>query len=329
MALDWTATDTYYFVDQENKIMVVQNWPWLPNGDNGKQDSIGTNFICYVTYNDERFLEGIKNCWVKKESNSWFRKHILKKPYYYQGYRYPDHNTWMNNISRDHTFYTIAAYKYSGMSNKDLKEFVTHIPYKISKATPGSRTCRFTVNMWLWAHAIYGSKFYEWLYYRIETPFMRFTSWWNKILYNKITNWGEELHQDDFYIINEKYKSKRDLFLNELKFPIYALHQTAWAVNLLPDSKQKKKLQKIILDLAPKHNYVIKMLLGDKTSFKKEDVFNYKPMCGSRWTGILIPILNNRWLEIIGVPESIFPDPVLIRANTEDIDYVKKLYEIT
>ena len=66
MAFNWEATDTNWFVDQEHKMMMSRNPGWNPDGDNGAGDAIGRTFRAYVTYGgDDRFLEGIENCWEK------------------------------------------------------------------------------------------------------------------------------------------------------------------------------------------------------------------------------------------------------------------------
>ena len=107
--------------------------------------------------------------------------------------------------------------------------------------------------------------------------------------------------------------------LASMLYPIYALRNLAWQIYLLPDSRQKKTLQKICLSISPRHNYVIKMLLGDKESFTKDNVWNYKAMTGDRWSGILNPWINNRDMDII-------TDEKLIEFNNIEVDYVRKLY---
>lgn len=308
MALNWEAIDTYYFVDQNNNMMLRQSHDWNPN-ELGEGDSIGRTFISYFNYGDERFLEGIEKCWVKKESN-WFWK-LLGKKYYYQGYRYPTH--YDEDLSRDHLTYTIISFKYSGYYSKDkLKEFIKHLRFRISKKFT------FTIGLWLWSRAMYGSKICEWLFYTIEIPIFKITKLWNKIIYKKAP-FEEEDSQDNWIKIQNELKPKRIIKLASLLYPIYALHNKSWQIYLMPDSKRKRKLQKICLDIVPKYNYVIKILLGDKESFTKEDVWNYKSMTSSRWTGILNPWINDRDMNII-------KDEKLLEFNVLDVDYVRKLY---
>ena len=311
MALNWEATDTHYFVDREHHMMLTQN----PGGDSshnsGKGDSIGRTFISYFTYEDERFLQGIESCWVKKERN-WFWK-LLGKKYYYQGYRFPTH--YDKDMSRDHLIYSILAFKYSGFYSKaKLKEFVKHLRFKISERF------NFSITSWLWARAVSGSKFYKWLFYVIELPYFKVLRFWHKLIY-KLGSFGEESSQRDWVRMPNEAKPKIIDKMSSLLYPVYTLHQQAWRLFLLPDSKKKSKLQKICLGMASKHNYVIKILLGDKESFTKEDVWDYKSMTGGRWTGILNPWLNDRALDII-------TDEKLLEYNVQDVDYVRKLYDV-
>jgi len=308
MALNWDTSSTYFFVDKENKMMLTQNPGWNLSGNNEKGDAIGRTFTAYFCYGDERFIEGIESCWVRKE-RCWFWK-LLGKDYYYQGFRYPTHDD--NDLSRDHTLYAISTFKYSGYSDEALKEFVTHLRFRISKRY------FFTLDSWFWVRAIYGSKFYRFLFYLMEIPTMWFTAWWNKIIY-WIAPFDEESSQDEWIKIQNDMKPNRLVRLAKMLYPIYALHNMAWQIYLLPDSRLKKSLQKICLKMTPRYNYVIKMLLGDNESFTKEDVWNYKAMTGDRWTGILNPWINDRDMDII-------TDESLIQDNNIEVDYVRNLY---
>jgi len=307
---NWEATETQWFVDQEYKMMLGQNPGWKPNGENGKGDAIGRNFIAYYCYGDERFLEGIESCWEKVERKGI--KRLLFGKYYYQGYRYPHRFPDEIGLSRDHTLYTVLAYKYAGYSDEFIKEFVTHLRFRISKFA------RFTPELWCWMRAICGSKFYTWLYLAVSLPVTKVSRWWNDIIY-KLVPFEEESHQEDFVKINNNMKPDIIKRWARRLYPIYALHQHAWQLYLLPDSKRKRKIQTEALRICPKHNYVIQMLLGFKDIVNHDDVFEYKSMEGGRWTGILNPWINDRDTQIITNPER-------LTANVQDEDYVQKLY---
>jgi len=313
--LDWDAKDTLHFVDQTNQMMLSQNASLDPNGDNGKSDAISGAFISYFCYEDERFIEGIKWCWEKRAEINWFRKYILLKKYHYQGFRYPTEHEKLSGLSRDHLTYSLIAFKYSGVSDDFIKTFVTHLRYKISDFA------MFTPDLWTWSHAMAGSRFHRFLYYLMEIPTLRAISWWNRFIY-KMVPFKSECHQEAWISpIDNKLKPENVKKWSNRLFTIHALHLLAWQIYLLPDSWAKKLLQKMALEITPKHNYVIRMLLGAKVS--KQNVMRYQPMFGDRWTGILNPWINDRDLHIV------VTDCELVRANCIDVDYVQRLFNKT
>jgi len=310
MALNWEATETHWFVDQENKMMLTQNPGWNPTGGNGKGDAIGRTFIAYYLYGDERFLEGIESCWERVERTGI--KRLIFGKYYYQGYRYPHRFPDELGLSRDHLLYTLIVYKYAGYTEEYLKEFTSHLRFRISKFAS------FTPELWWWKKAISGSKFHLWLYLALTVPVLKVSRWWNKMIY-KYVPFEEESHQDDFVLIQNNMKPERIKKWANRLYPIYALHQHAWQLHLLPDSKRKRKAQKIAFDICPKHNYAIQMILGFKDMVDPENVFGFKSMTGGRWTGILNPWINDRDM-------SMQTNPVRLTANVQDVEYVQKLY---
>lgn len=311
MAFNWEATKTQWFVDQENKMMLTQNPGWKPDGDNGKGDAIGRSFIAYFNYGDPRFLDGIEACWEKVERKGL--KRLLFGKYYYQGHRYPHRFKDEIGLSRDHTAYTIIAFKYAGYSDEFIKDFVTHLRYRISPFS------MFTPEMWLWARAVANIKPYKTLFYLTSWIVTKITAKWNKRLY-KFSGFGEESHQDDFIKVQNSFKPSRMQTILKLFYPIYALHIAAWQIKVIDgDSKLKRSLQKAALEICPKHNYAIQLLLNDPNSPSQEDVDGYKSMLGGRWTGILNTWLNDRDVGFL-------TDPEKLEYNVQDVDYLKKLY---
>jgi hypothetical protein len=307
----WEATETAYFVNQETKMMLGQNRPWDPNGNNGKGDSIGRTFLAFFTYGDPRFLNGIESCWERVERKGWLRRFLFGK-YYYQGYRYPERYPGEIGISRDHLTYTLLAFKYAGYSDKFLKDFVKHLRFRISDFSI------FTIDLWLWARVIANIKPYAIIYYPLQWLVLAMTSIWNKRMYRR-SGFGEESSQEDFILIENSLKPKSMVKMASKFYPIYALHQQAWEIKLLPNSRWKKRLQKIALSLCPKHNYVIQLLLDSPNRPPEESIKSYKMMSGFRWSGILNSWLNDRDMRVID-------DPKLLEYNVLDVDYLKKLY---
>lgn len=306
---DWESQDSQWFVDQVHKMMLEQNPDWNPTGTNGEGDAIGRSFIAFFTYGDPRFLDGIEACWEKVERRGI--KRLLFGKYYYQGYRYPTHD-FETGLSRDHLAYTVLAFKYAGYSDEFMKDFVRHLRWKISDFQ------KFTPSLWLWVRAAANIKPYTTLFLLQAWLISKLNAWWNKSLY-KFTGFGEESHQDDFIKVLNDFKPSRVQKMTKLFYPIYALHFGAWKLKVLPESKLKKKVQKAMLPMCPKHNYVIKILLGYKDLVTQEEVDGYKSMTGGRWTGILNTWLNDRGLEINKNKDR-------LKCNVQDVDYLKKLY---
>ena len=284
---DFYATDTAYFVDPKYHMMLAMNYNWQPNANNGRGDSIGRTFEAYYTYGDPRFVEAVKSCWVKVD-----KRRGLKK-YYYQGYRYPTHDE--NSLSRDHVFNTILIMIASGASKEELQEFVTHIPWRISDKFSQ------TLDFWLWMRAASGIWWAKILSPMIEIPIMTFTVLWQKFLY-KITPFLQEMDQSSFRVVTEHNpynKTKREKFFGSMLYPSYTMTQYAWRLNYAENSLSKRILKYLLLKIANKHNYVVRMLLDDPNEVTYKEVFSYEPMMGGRWDGILNPEINDRDLHVI------------------------------
>ncbi len=307
---NWEATDTHYFVDQINKMMLIQPPGWKPD-DSGEGDSIGRSFEAFFIYGDPRFLEGIEACWERVERKGWLKR-LLFGNYYYQGYRYPHRFKDEVGLSRDHALYTILAFKYAGYSDEFIKDFVKHMRYKISDFA------LFTPPSWFYIHAIYGSKIYLWLWLIINLPLMKLNRFWNRFIY-KMAPFEEESRQDDFVKVQNDTKPKRMRRWAKMLYPSYALYEMAWQLYLLPDSKRKRKIEEVCYDICPRYNFVTQMLLGFKDRVDPEMVNDFKSMTGDRWSTVLETMISDRDIHII-------KDPKLIEWNVQDVDLLRKLY---
>jgi hypothetical protein len=337
MPLDWNTTNTLYFVDHENKMMIGHNTNWNPNGDNGKGDAVERNFESYYMYGDYRFIEGIQACWVKisgsppkrkfskwwsirklQNFSHWFKRFTPRKDYYYQGYRYPTH--YDHNMSRDHTVYTIIAYKHAGYADKQLKEFVTHIPWKISE------THQFTLNMWFWARAAANIWWAKILYYPVEIITMFLTHIFQTFIFH-IYGIKEEVSQNE-WINNFGQVTPFNVKMaqNWNPFPAYALHIFAWQLTCLKDNIGKEVLLWIGRLMCPKHNYVMQILFRCKDKPTEKQVYNYKSMRGGRWTAYMNE-LNDRDMYVVEEYHTPKEIALLLEANVLDVDYLKTVYE--
>jgi len=311
---DFDAQDTAFIVDSEHHMMLGMCYLWATNCDKGKGDAIGRTYEAYYVYRDERFIEAIKKCWVKVPKNNG---------YYYQGYRYPSYASGEEKepvgLSRDHTLYTILAFMESGMSDKDLKEFVTHIPWKISERYSQ------TIDLWLWMRAQSGIWWAKILSSIIDIPILTISVLINKIVY-KLAPFKEEMSQDDFYIIQNGDKDKKWHKWSKILFPSYAMVQTAFKLNYAKPGLYKSIMSWLLLKITPKHNYLMRLFLNDKNIPTKEQVYGFKPMMGGRWSGILDPYINDRDLHIMTKEQ--YPNlDTLLRANNLDVDLVRIVYE--
>lgn len=312
---NFTATDTAYFVDQKYHMMLHIDYNWEPDGTCGKGDSIGRTFEAYYTYKDKRFLESVKNCWVKNIRLRGLLKN--KTTYYYQGYRFPTHDD--NDMSRDHLLNTVLIFIASGMSEKDLNEFVTHVPWKISKRYSQS------LDLWLWMRAASGVWWAKLLSPVIDIISLSLSVLFQKIFY-KLASFSQEMSQDEFCAVKDFKRTKKMKLFSSMLYPSYTITQNAWKIHYMKDSFSKRILKSLLLKIANKHNYVVRLLLDDPNMPTKEQVYSYKSMIGGRWDGILNPEINDRDLHIIS-PDRYPSCDKLLKSNVLDVDLVRSIYE--
>jgi len=316
MAFNWEATETKWFVDQENKMMITQNAKWNPNGSNGKGDAIGRSLAAWFAYGDPRFIEGVKNCWVKTERKTWLGRKLFGK-YYYQGYRYPTPEFFEKDMSRDHTSNTFVLMKLAG-EKEFLKEVAGKNRFVITKkhqAHKGRKIgvvhtytpalwafSKMVIGKWWWAPVFYLISFLELLLYYLQNGLVYLMGWFSRELlpidYNADT-------------MTRQKQGKWRQFWSKLAYPIYALNLFAWQLHALKDNPFKRLLQLMARPLIPRYNYNLKLAfnVGKVT---KEEVLSYKSMKGGRWTTPLNE-LNDRGVRFI-------TDPELTEFNRQDED---------
>lgn len=313
---NWNAKDTQWYVDQENKMMLLKNPDWDVNGDNGKGDAIGRTMEAFFIYGDYRFIEGIESCWVKVENKGIKR---LFKKYYYQGYRYPTYASGKEKnptgMSRDHLFNTILAYKIAGKTDKEMWEFVKHLKWRISDVAIQ------TLDLWLWERALAGRKFAKLISPIITYITMFFTVFW-QLKIEKLLGFGPsyEETQNTFNAIQNSWKPKIVNKGRSLLYPMYALNHQAWAT-LFYKGKWKKRIQKLTYKIIPKYNYVIKLLSERPEGITEQDIMSYQSMLGGRWSTIFNVWWNDRDLRLN-------PRPERLKYNVMDVDLLRKLWEL-
>ena len=249
MSYNPSTTTSYYYVDQLNDMMLRQPHPWA-HDEHGEGDAIGRSFEAYYTWNQFRFVTGIRRCF-KYENGHW------------QGYRYPtgEHK----GISRDHISYALIAFKHSG--HPFLEELIYGLRWKISDFAS------FTPDMWCWMKSLEGSKFWQFLYYSMEIPVTIINVLRNKYIYWR-AGFKEEISQDEWVIGNYNNKKTSNKWSKKL-FQVFAMHNLAWQLKVLPDCMAKKFMQRLVLKMVPKHNGTVvwvcaalQFSINDDTSYK-------------------------------------------------------------
>ena len=305
---NWEATESEYFVDQLNKMMLSHNYSWNPNGENGKGDAIGRNKDAYFAYGDPRFIEGVKNCWVKipKEDGH----------YYWKGHRYPTPEYLKKDFSRDHTSNTFVLMALAG-EKEWAKEVGSHIRWTITKKHVNSSgktigNHRFGPGLWgfvktfagkWWGPLMfYTSSFIEVILYNIINAFCYLMGWFSR-----------EQFPEDYnpQTMSRQKQSKWRQLWASLTYPVYAMNLFSWQLFVMKDNPMKRLLQHMMTFLIPRHNHMLKLTynVGKVT---KEQVLNYKSMKGGRWTTPLNEI-NDRDVHFV-------TDPKRLEFNVQDKD---------
>lgn len=263
-------------------------------GEGGHGDSIGRTFEAFFCYKDLLFVMAVIKCWIPK-----YRKN---EKLYLRGYRYPpdskqeyDH---ADDMSRDHFLSTLFIYAEAGYRS-GIKKLVKNTGWRISEHYT------HTIDTWLYARALNGSKIAEILFYLTCVYIPPFI--WITRLMMWIKGIGPEYSQEAWKIRKPK----------QVKFGgmrVYALLNLGWMLYYLPESPGKRLLKYLCRAGVPRHNYVLRMLFGLPVS--RVDVLRYQPMTGGRWSTSL-DARNDRDVHIIE------PTP---DANNLDVELVRELW---
>jgi len=290
---------TETFIDEHGMTM-SQNYNWKPDGDNGEGDSIGRTLHAYIAWRYPEAIEAVKKCFRYETDN--------KGRLYIQGYRHPNRiGDGYNDMSRDHITNMLVFMKL--VDDPFLDELIDGLRWKISDRYT------FTPDLWLWMKALKGSRWRRFIWYCVAIPIQFFQMLWNKYVWKK-GGFEPELTQEKFEPTKPENLTKNELKWRARIYPYYALLIFGLQLYVMPNTLGKRISQKICLWGTPNQNFVMKLLFGGKVT--QEEVNNYKPMKGGRWSGILNKI-NDRDLRII-------TDPVLTEANLLDVDFLKTIY---
>ena len=270
-------------------------WNMILEGDDSNtwRDSIGRNFDAYIATGcvEEDLVEAVWSCFSGKKSvNSSIEclepRRWQRHPKYF-GEQYRD-------LSRDHITYALLLFIIADREDY-FNAILDNIKWRINKHTSMR-------GMWLWTKALRSERWtvvYH-IFKIIGIPFKR--------LVNHIVRYEADINpersQDEWDLdLTRNRTTKQRLAPKWIAMPAYTLHSGSWQLHVLPDSWLRSIHQKLLLPLVGKHNYVIKLLLGQKlTEEESKLALEYRSMTGSRWTTTLDE-LNDRHVEEVNPEE--------------------------
>lgn len=266
IAFDPTRQDTYFRV--RNNVLLSGY-----GGDEGSGDSIGASKAGYFAWKYRPFFDGVKSCWEYVRVG---HKQILF------GLRSP--GEWHRlDMSRDHLSNTLVLCKLVGDEEAItfMHEVIEKVPWRISlryQKTPG---------LHLWMRGL-ATEDYR-LYYLWHIPLALSVTCWN-FIWKLILRVPRECSQEEYIEKREEIlaiRASRNTQWFKIIVRPFILNFTAWQLFVLPDSPAKKLLSRILRLSVSRHNYLLRLMLGDKKMFEpewRELIFAYKPMRGGRFS---------------------------------------------
>jgi len=280
----------YWYKDTSGMVLVTDD-------PDSWRDSIGRNLDAYVAYEEWILVESVCQCFEGKELKDWQRHPTMGL-------------SKIIDLSRDHISYALISF-YISKNWTNFYYILNKLKWKVNEYTT-------LCGMWLWVQTLKNSK-WQYLYYAAKIPEMSLMSMWNWLV-RKVTNIKPERSQAEWDLDITRERTATQRIATKLVFPAYALHNMAWQVKILPDTWGKRLLQKIMLPMVGRHNYVVKSLLGHKLTIKELKLVNdYQSMTGSRWTTTLDE-LNDRDVKLI--------DKERVKEYDLDKDYLLGILKI-
>lgn len=285
--------DSHFFIDSSINMCLAKNPDWDPNGNCGLGDALWRTGLAYITWKDPSLKQGIMSCFTEKNIEikniftkiyGFFYKLITKKHYkkiktYLQAHRAPNYGA--ENVSRDQITSALCALKLN-QDYKELNYILKGLSWKISNKF------KLIPEMKWWMNSLNGSIFYGVVFAISSMITMSLGCLWNKILYKwagvkKVSR--EHISSDNYSGENLPKKVEKAY---DYHYPAYAFHLFAWQLYTSPDNIFKKLTQKIALRFTEPHNYLLKLLFGDRV--KIQDLLTYKPSKILDWqTYVQIP----------------------------------------
>ena len=281
MRLNLKSKTSYYQFDEAGMLIV--------KGDElSWRDSIGRTVLAWIAYGNVgnigigpiELSDAIEDCMVDG---------VL--------YRHPNRKELS---SRDHLSYFYIYRKIRWPSGSD---FIDTIAGEKITSRRG---------LYSWMKALTGNKRAEWWYYVINIAGAMLGNWWLR----KCRKWGRIWPEEDnrvwlgshptqpgvpgYLILSERTPwQKLWAWIIFTSMPAYALHNKAWQIYVMPESRRKERLKKILLSRIGISNIMLRLLFEPKViynsdylkgSYKlvtQEEVDNYPHMTGYR-TGVYL-----------------------------------------
>ena len=317
--LNLKAKNSYHVFDEFGMLII-------PGDELSWRDSVGRTVLAWIAYDRPEELKYALNDCISP--GRYGANHVL--------FRHPNYKELS---SRDHWSYFLIYMKLWG-NGAWYNSFVKYIP--------------FMRGLYLWMHALTGNKLAEWLYYLIYIPGAKLGNWWNGLirligraksersnewwiakaephgtnglnLQHSLTEWQK------FWLRGPRFKLFGKEYHIEFLIPAYSLHVKAWQIYVMPASRKKEKLKKILLKRCGKSNLMLRLLFGDVRKVRslgmagienpngvtQEEINAYPNMTGYR-PGVYL-------YETLRTIRELTPEEAEFNAYEKDL--IKKLYD--
>ena len=289
--------DTFYYVDEWG---MLRRKPLSPEENSIGRDSISRTTEGYFAWEDIELIYANRSCVLESYD---------ERGYYLKVYRHPNNRD--KDMSRDHIQGLLLGEKLAGNDDM-LKHLAKNLRYRISEKH------RFTPDLWAWMKILAGKWWWGPVFFIISYFLITCYLLWNKfwLWYGRFS---PEVHPKNWYPQWPiKHATESHLRISKGLYPTYALNGFCWQLYVLKSNVFVRGLRWLTLQMVPRYNFLLKLLLGDK-SVREIDVTSYKLMRGGRFS-ITLNESCDRYVDII-------TDPDLIAANRLEEDLLKKLWE--
>ena len=245
--LNLQAKDTFFVFDEYGMLTVKSDaLSW--------RDSIGMTVCAWIAY-------GMLLAGKTISSLLYCYSHNCRHP------QYPE-----SELSRDHLSYLLIFRRlfFGGYSNLPV----------------------YRRGMYLWSLALQNNKFAEWMYYTLYIPGAILGNWWLKFC-RLVGRIGPErsnnlwIATDDDNTYGYYFQKTRTCWQKLWAWiifqtiPAYPLHNKGWQLYVMPESRKKERLKRILLSRIGISNILLRLLYGD-IQVSQLDIANYPQMTGFR-----------------------------------------------